>query len=147
MNPSDRQSGFSLIEVMVAVLILGVAIVGLTRGISTALASSKEAELYSQAAQVAANRVELLRADGDFVDGEMEGDAGAYHWRQKIVSTSIAGLHEVEITVNRGSGAASIYTLQTLLYLATTDSTDDGRGRPRRRPESKRGHRRSGGTQ
>ena len=47
---SCPRSGFSLIEVMVAILILGIALVGLTQGISTALGSSKESELQTTAA-------------------------------------------------------------------------------------------------
>ena len=76
MTARRQQSGFSLIEVMVAVFILAVALVGLTRGITTALGSSKDAEHYSQAVQLAASRVELLRAEGDFTDGETTGTAG-----------------------------------------------------------------------
>ena len=39
MNSSRHNAGFSLMEVMCAILILGVAIVGLTTGITTALSS------------------------------------------------------------------------------------------------------------
>ena len=46
--------GFSLVEVMVAVLILGVALAGLTEGITTALSSNKESELQTTAALIAA---------------------------------------------------------------------------------------------
>ena len=49
-----RNAGFSLIEVMCAVLILGIGIAGLTQGITTALASSKEAEVQTAAALLAA---------------------------------------------------------------------------------------------
>src|SRR3954453_14697321 len=46
--------GFSLIEVMVAVLILGVAVAGMVQGITAALSSSKESELQTTAALIAA---------------------------------------------------------------------------------------------
>ena len=52
-NP-DCAAGFSLVEVMVAVLILGVALAGLTEGITTALSSNKESELQTTAALIAA---------------------------------------------------------------------------------------------
>jgi len=60
----NRKRGFSLIEVMCAVAILGVALVGLTQGITTALGSNKESELQTTAALLAAGRIETLRAEG-----------------------------------------------------------------------------------
>jgi len=49
-----KAAGFSLVEVMCAILILGVALAGLTEAISTALSSNKESELQSTAAMIAA---------------------------------------------------------------------------------------------
>jgi len=54
---SRQIAGFSLVEVMVAVMILGVALVGLTQGITTALSSTKESELQTAAALIAAGRL------------------------------------------------------------------------------------------
>jgi prepilin-type N-terminal cleavage/methylation domain-containing protein len=92
-----RNAGFSLVEVMCAILILGIALVGLTQGLTTALSSGKEAELQTTAALIAAGRIETLRAEGFLVDGETEGEGGEglslYRWKESITSTSIEGLH------------------------------------------------------
>lgn len=117
------REGFSLVEVMVAVFILAIAMVGLTRGITTALGSSKDAEVYSQAVQLAASRIEFLRADGVFHDGESEGTLGGYKWKQTISSTQTSGLHEVRVEVEPPVGGTAIYTLRTLLFQAPLDST------------------------
>jgi len=69
--------GFSLIEVIVAVAILSIALVGLVHGISLALSSSKEAELQTTASMFAAGMIEELRAEGNITDGETQGDCGA----------------------------------------------------------------------
>ena len=53
MNAPCRNSGFSLVEVMCAILILGIALAGLTEGVTTALTSSKESELQTTAALLA----------------------------------------------------------------------------------------------
>lgn len=83
MNALSHQGGFSLIEVMVAILILGVALVGLTHGITTALASSKESEWQTTAALYAAGKIETLRSETGLVNGEADGECGtgleAYH--------------------------------------------------------------------
>jgi prepilin-type N-terminal cleavage/methylation domain-containing protein len=138
MTARRQQSGFSLIEVMVAVFILAVALVGLTRGITTALGSSKDAENYSQAVQLAASRVELLRAEGDFTEGETTGTAGAYRWRQTISKAPTDGLHQVVVTLEHEPGNVPLYSLHTLLYLATTDTAAEPSARRAETGKSRR---------
>src|SRR5436305_14723152 len=98
-----RQSAFSLVEVMCAILILGVALVRLTQGITTALGSNKESEIQTVAAQIAAGLIETLRAEGGVTDGETEGDCGEsfsnYSWKRTITPSRVAGLHEVKLVV------------------------------------------------
>ena len=76
MNATRCKSGFSLVEVMCAILILGIALAGLTQGVTTALTSSKESELQTTAALYAAGQIESLRAEGYLSDGETQGDCG-----------------------------------------------------------------------
>jgi type IV pilus modification protein PilV len=120
VNALRSSEGFSLIEVLCAILILGIGIVGLTRGLTTALSSSKESELQTTAALMAAGRIETLRAEGDLADGSEEGDGeeglAQYHWRQLISRTDIDGLHEVTVTVRHGQSSQPIYELRTLLF-------------------------------
>src|ERR1039457_4564846 len=99
----NHNAGFSLVEVMVAILILGIALVGLTQGITTALVSCKESELQTTAALFAAGQIELLRAEKDLADGTGNGDCGAvlplYRWKQTVSPTDIGGLHDVDVVV------------------------------------------------
>ncbi len=74
MNRRRHNAGFSLIEIMVAILILGVALAGMTRGITTALSSNKESELQTAASLVAAGQIETLRASKEIIDGVTDGD-------------------------------------------------------------------------
>jgi len=106
--------------VMVAILILGVAVVGLTQGFTTALASSKESEQQTTAALFAAGQIETLRAETGLTDATTEGDCGdelpLYHWRQTISPAGIDGLHEVTVAVEHAQSGALIYELKTLLF-------------------------------
>ncbi|MCI0538980.1 MAG: prepilin-type N-terminal cleavage/methylation domain-containing protein [Verrucomicrobiales bacterium] len=125
-----RNAGFSLVELMCAILILGIGLVGITQGITTALRSSKESELQTTAALIAAGRIELLRADGYLINGEEEGECGdglrLYRWKQSITSSTIDGLHEVEIAIAHGKSGKVIYELRTLLFDPPLDSSLSG---------------------
>jgi prepilin-type N-terminal cleavage/methylation domain-containing protein len=111
---------FSLVEVMCAVLILGIGVAGLSHGITAALRSSKESELQTSAALLAAGQIETLRAEGFVIDEETEGEAGddlpLFRWRQTVKSTQIDGLHEVTVVVEHARTGNAIYELRTLLF-------------------------------
>lgn len=120
MNASPRNAGFSLVEVMCAILILGIAMVGLTMGVTTALSSNKESELQTTAALFAAGQIEMLQVDGDLVEGTDEGECGLglslYRWNQTVSKTTIEGLYEVAVTVQHSKKGQPIYELRTMLF-------------------------------
>src|SRR5215212_3500381 len=120
MRSANQMAGFSLLEVMCAILILGVGLAGLTQGITAALKSSKESELQTTAALLAAGQIETLRADGFVIDGETDGDGDGdlslYHWKQSVTRTRVEGLHEVEVVVENANTGKMIYELRTLLF-------------------------------
>ena len=134
--------GFSLVEVLCALVVLGVGVVGVTEGITGALHSSKEAEVHTTAALLASGRIELLRAEGFFTSGETEGTFGddfpQYHWRETITGTNPPGLHEVVVAIERGAAREKVLELRTLLFkqpleLGTGDETDQTKRDPRKR--------------
>lgn len=141
-----RNLGFSLVELMCAIVILGVGVVGLTHGISTALRSSKEAEVQTAAALLAAGRIETLRADEFIIAGDDEGECSGglslYRWKESIVTTSVDGLFEVTIAVENTETSQVIYELQTLLFdppiPLTSAEPAVGKTRPGARPGQRR---------
>lgn len=120
MSAFHHNAGFSLIEVMVAILILGVAVVGLTQGFTTALDSSKDSEQQTAAALFAAGQIETLRAETGLTDETTEGDCGddlpLYKWRQTVSATDIDGLHDVDVVVESAKTGAMVFELKTLLF-------------------------------
>lgn len=128
----NHHAGFTLIEIMVAIVILAIALTGLTQGLTTALSSSKESELQTTAALIAAGQIELLRAQTDWTDGSDQGDCGValplYRWRQTVSPTDIAGLHEVDVVVENARSGAAIYELKTMLFQIPDDSS--GKAKP-----------------
>ena len=76
MSARRHNGGFSLIEVMCAILIMGVALVALTRGMTTALGSAKDSEVQTTVVSLAAGQIETLRASAVLTDDTTEGDFG-----------------------------------------------------------------------
>lgn len=118
--------GFSLMEVMVAMVILAVALTGLTRGMTAALRTSKEAEWQATAAWLAAGQIELLRTEASFpigvVEGQGAGILSSYRWKQTIASTPIAGLRDVSVEIRHAALDQPLYELRTLLFEVPSDS-------------------------
>ena len=133
--------GFSLVETMLAILILGVGVAGLTQGITAALRATKESELQTKAALFAAGQIETIRAEGFILEGETDGDCGPgladYAWRQTIAPGSMEGLYDVEVEVHDSETGKPVYTLKTLLF-DTPVTTTDGETTGRRDPASDR---------
>ncbi|MDA1272591.1 MAG: prepilin-type N-terminal cleavage/methylation domain-containing protein [Verrucomicrobia bacterium] len=146
MNRRHKTDGFSLVEVMCAILIFGLSVVGLTRGLTAALLANKESEVQTSAALIAAGRIELLRADGFLKDGEDEGDCGAnlplYRWKQSVTETSVEGLFEVTVMVANAESGKPIFELETLLFEAPYDSSADNLGGSGSQSQSNRQRRR-----
>ena len=139
-----KRSAISLVEVMCAILILSIALVGFVQGITTALGSSKESELQTTAALLASGQIEKLRAEGEIEDGTSDGEWGDdfsnYQWKQTISATSIKGLYEIDLVVESTPSGKQIYELRTMLFepyvvQETEQQKDKGRTRKRRRTE------------
>jgi type IV pilus modification protein PilV len=139
-------AGFSLVEVLCAILILGVGLIGLTQGVTAALRSNKECELQSAAALLAAAQLETLRAEGFLANGVTEGAGGEglslYQWKQTVTDAGLNGLHEVLVEISQARTGQLIYELRTLLFEAPLDSTPEGDSKKAAPPKRSGGRRR-----
>lgn len=126
-------AGFSLVEVMVAILILGVGVAGLTEGITTALRSARESQLLGAAMLEAEGVIELLRAEGYVTDGTTEGECSPalkpHRWKRTVSATDLEGLHDVEVRVEDGRTGKTLCELRTLVFEAPTSSPASSSGR------------------
>jgi prepilin-type N-terminal cleavage/methylation domain-containing protein len=120
MSAKRHTGGFSLIEVTVAIFIMGVALVALTRAMTTALGSTKDSEVQTTVVSLAAGQMETLRAGGVVTDGTDNGDFGdmfpKYVWQQTITPADLDGLHQVDVEVQDAVSGVTLYKLTTLLF-------------------------------
>lgn len=114
------RGGFTLIEVLAALLIFGVALVAFMQSLGEStrlqgdLASRRRAEMLAQ------NLIEELRLGGDYETGNDDGefkDADAiYRWSTEITADpQHARLNRVTVRIDWNDGRERRYELTTLL--------------------------------
>lgn len=127
-----RKGGFSLLESILAVLILGVGITGMAEGITAALRTSKEAEHRTAAALLASGRLEEIRAEGFLTEGErdVEPEDGprAYSIHEIVARTPTDGLYEVTVAVRLAATEETVHEVKTLLFDPEASSSFAARG-------------------
>ncbi len=102
-RPESR--GFTLLEVMVALLIVALGIVGLFNqiiGISAGTIQMKERTLASW---VALNEITRIRVSGELPDvGQFDGDvefaSAEYRWQARVTETGVDDLRRIDIDVS-----------------------------------------------
>jgi prepilin-type N-terminal cleavage/methylation domain-containing protein len=146
MSARHNNGGFSLIELMCAVLIMGVALVALTRGLTTALGSTKDSEVQTTVVELAAGQIETLRAGGVLTDDTTEGDFGdsfpKYKWQQTVAPSDVDGLHQVDVVVLDSTSGATLYRLTTLLFDTDYPNASDVKQKQRDQERAKKRDRR-----
>jgi prepilin-type N-terminal cleavage/methylation domain-containing protein len=148
MSAMRHDGGFTLIEVMCAILIMGVALVALTRGLTTALGSTKDSEVQTTVVTLAAGQIETLRAGGVLTDDTTEGDFGdsfpKYKYQQTVAAADVDGLHQVDVAVQDAKSGATLYKLTTLLFDSDypSSSASDAKQKQRDQDKAKKRNRR-----
>ena len=132
-----EQRGFSLVETLVATVVLGVGLVGMTQGITAVLEGTRTAERYSQAVLLAEEQMELIRAEGLVSEGEYDGDFGeefpGFRWNSVVRESREVGLFEVKVTVLAMPAEEPLYELTTLVFVPPDRGAEEPRA-PREAP-------------
>jgi general secretion pathway protein I len=137
-DPALGRQGFTLIEVVVALLIFGLAFAVVARIIQTGVLQSGRAEALTTATLLARSQLARIDADVPVAAGELDGDAGdGFHWRIVIRPAAFEdGLgkqpesadrapkilpYQVEVTVAWGAGGPAEAITLTSLRLAAAE--------------------------
>ena len=102
--------GFSLLEVLVAFIILAMALGVLMRIFSGGLGNIGMAEHYSQAVAIAEMKLASVGIESPLTEGEITGEEQGYTWRTSVrrfeeeapveAAALLLDLYRVEVTVN-----------------------------------------------
>src|SRR5712692_6472327 len=86
MRAADRARGFTLLEIVVALTIAGLALVGLFRAGSGGVLAVDAAGRYNEAVERAQSHLAAVGRLAVITPGDNEGeDGGAYRWRVRIL--------------------------------------------------------------
>jgi len=110
-HPAARQSGFSLLEVVIALLVITIGLLGLLTMQIYSLKGNQSAYLRSQATVMAYELVDAMRADRDgALSGDYDDGAGGLRadWDARLTAvmgggaaaTVVRNDNSVQITIN-----------------------------------------------
>jgi general secretion pathway protein I len=119
-------TGFTLLEVMVAVAILSIVLVSVFRMHSQSLAMNMEARFHTQAPMLAQGKLAELESDPKYDISDESGDFGedfpGYRWRVSVNDVEIEALGEISKDLKRIDVTVSynndeyVYSLRTYRF-------------------------------
>ena len=101
---NGKQAGFTLVEVLAALLIFSVAIIGLSRAGTQSVAHTQRLTHKTYASVVADNQLIYARMRSPVVgtkSGREEAGGQTYNWKVETVKTPQAGLLELRVSVSQ----------------------------------------------
>jgi general secretion pathway protein I len=105
-----RQGGFTLLEVLVALAIAGLALAVMTDAATGGFLATKTARGYQEALSRAKSHLAALGSDASLIPGQADGDdGGGFHWRYRVAERARQGqpglaLYEIEVGVAWSAG-------------------------------------------
>jgi general secretion pathway protein I len=137
-EPTPRPGGFTLLEVVVALAIASVALVGLFQAGSGGMLAVDIAAREQEAVQRAQSHLAAVGRDAALVQGEFtDDDGGGYRWRLRVQpvgtrrglapegnAAAPATLYEVEVAISWPGPSGDRSVVLRTLRLGTATSSD-----------------------
>jgi len=127
-----RRAGFTLIEVLAAMLLIGIVMPVVMQGITAASLAGSSARYRTQAAILADSKLSELTITGQWDGGTLAGDFGAdwpgYKWQATVTDwagdVNQVGLQQLDVQVTwTDRGQQSSVTVSGLVYVRPVTST------------------------
>jgi prepilin-type N-terminal cleavage/methylation domain-containing protein len=128
-----RRSGFTLIEVLVTLLLIGIVIPALMHVMTVAGTAGRDAADRNQAIELARSELAVIVAgtqwqNSNNLSGDFAPDWPNYSWKATVqpwnLDTSGMGINEIDLTVSwMQRGRETELTLSTLAYPRTSSTS------------------------
>ena len=103
---TGRQQGFTLLEVLVAFVLLSLTLGVILQIFSGGLRNAAAAGHYAQAAIIADSKLAMLGSEFPLIEGESHGEEGNYQWR-----LTIEPYHDTDELNNPTTGSNQLYAI------------------------------------
>ncbi len=117
-----RQAGFTLLEVIVALIIAGLAAGALLAAVGTGLHATQTATRYDQALVRAKSRLAAAVHGTKLAPGDQRGnDGGGYDWRLRIAPVASAMVRPVGLIGPRASSSMPVVLYDVSVWIGWKD--------------------------
>lgn len=117
-----RQAGFTLLEVVVALIITGIAAAALLQAVGTGLHATRTASMYDQAIVRAKSHLAAATHGATLVAGDQRGDdGGGFLWGVHVTPLSSASLRPVGLVGPRGAKSIPVVLYGVSVWVAWND--------------------------
>lgn len=109
MRRRKKQTGFLLVEILIALVILAIPLAAITRAVSQAIDTTAALRDRNIAMWVAQDRLTMHRIERDWPSlkttaGTSEMADRSWRWQEKVISTPVVQLRRVEIEIRDENG-------------------------------------------
>lgn len=118
----NKEAGFTLMEVLIAMAILAIALIGVFQLQSQSISMATDSRFMTTAALLAQSKMVEVEAGASLSSRAQEGDFGPdypqYSWRLEVADAQLPQFKKIEVTVmNKAFLRGGTYKL--VLYKAT----------------------------
>ena len=124
-GPARLRSGFTLIEVLAAMLLIGIVLPVVMQAITSASRAATASHRRAEAATLAQSKLQELTATGLWASGNLSGDFGAdwpaYKWSAAVAEWANdaqgVGMQQLDVTVTwTDGGRPASLSVSSLVY-------------------------------
>jgi general secretion pathway protein I len=117
-----EQRGFTLLEVMIALIIAGLAAATLLAAVGTGLHASQTASMYDQAIVRAKSRLAVATKGARLAPEDRRGDdGGGFSWRLRVAPVAAASQRPVGLLGPRAASSVSVVLYDVSVWISWKD--------------------------
>jgi general secretion pathway protein I len=114
--------GFTLLEVIIALIIAGMAAAALFEAVGSGLHQTQTASMYDQAIVRAKSRLAAVAHGTRLQSGDRRGDdGGGFQWRTRVAPVASTALRPNGLTGNRAASSYSVVLYDVIVWVGWND--------------------------
>ena len=118
--------GFTLLEVIIALIIAGIAATALFEAVGSGLHQTQTASMYDQAIVRAKSRLAAAVHGTKLVAGDRRGDdGGGFRWHLRVAPVAAASLRPIGLTGPRATSSISVVLYSVTVWIGWSDGATE----------------------